>query len=393
MFAYKAHTKLMKRRDFITTAGAGIVFTGLAGCGGDGDDTDTPSEGGNGNGDMTDTDTDMTGTGTPEPLELAIISGVGGFGDNAFNDLAVQGLQSAVDEHGGNLNQVEGEEGNFESVQRQLASGDTDYDLIVCVSNAHGPALEITADEFPDQNWMIINQGLFREDGSHYENVAGYVWANHEMSFQAGVAAGTMTSESLSYDGNSNDPDSKTVGFVGGVDNTLIQAFEEAYIAGVEYVDSDVEVLTGYAGSFADPAAGQETAGSQYENGADIVYHASAGTGPGIFDAAQANNAFAIGVDAEQSVTLPDYSDVIMGSAVKRINAGTKQVADAVANDNFSDVAGKETVAGLEEDAVEFVKGADIGSELPDVLDTNLQDAKDDIINGNVSVPCAADGC
>lgn len=355
------------RRRFIKTAGASaIAMSTLAGCLGD-DDDDGDDE-----------------------LSLAIISGPGGFGDQAYNDYALDGLENAADEFGGSVDTVTGEQGEYESIQRDVA--DVGHDLIVCVSNYQADALSTNAEEYPDQRWMLINQGLYDDDGNHYENVAGYVWANHEMSYQAGVAAGTMTSRDFTVGDVSTDPDGLTVGFVGGVDSALINAFEEAYVAGVNWVNSDIEVLTGYAGSFEEPSAGEEVADSQINEGADIVYHAAAGTGPGIFESAQAADRFAIGVDADQSVTLDQFSDVIMGSAVKYMDVGTYEVAEAVYNDEWDDVQG-EHVLGLAVDAVEFVKGQDIGPELPDVVDENLEESKQAIIDGEIDVPCEATGC
>ena len=420
----------MKRRTFLKTAGTGAVISAaLAGCsnptdtGSDGsgdsggggptseDGADTESGDTTGGGgtetesdDTTGESTDGTegnttsggteggGTGGSGELNVAVISGPGGFGDNAYNDLALDGLEAAVDEYGGNVNQVQGEGGAYESLQSQLAESSTDYAVIVCVGFYQADALKTNAANYPDQNWMIINQGLFKENGEHFENVAGYVWANHEMSYQAGVAAATMTSRELTLDDNSTDPSTKTVGFVGGVDSALINAFEQAYKAGVERVDSEVDVRAGYAGSFEDPAAGREVALSQYGAGADIIYHAAAGTGPGIFQAAQDQNRFAIGVDADQSKSLPEYSDVIMGSAVKFINVGTRQVANAAYSDDWESVQGKH-VLGLAEDAVAFVPGAEVSGNLPDIVEQNIQDSKDAIVNGDVTVPCEATGC
>ena len=388
----------MRRRQYIKATGLGIALGGLAGClgeppgqsGGSGNGSGgsgNASGGGNGSGNSS-----GSGGGGGGP-NLAIVSGVGGFGDSAFNDLALQGLRRAADEFGGQINQIDGEGGQFQSLQSQAAQASPSFDLIVCVSANQADALQANAAEYSDQRWMLINQGLFRENGEHFENVAGYVWANHEMSFQAGVAAATMTTREFSYQGSQTMPDSATVGFVGGVDSALINAFERAYVAGVEHIDDSIDVRVGYAGSFEDPAAGQEVALSQYNSGADIVYHAAAATGPGIFQAAQGQNRFAIGVDANQSETLPEYSDVIMGSAVKRINIGTYEVARAVNNGNWSNVGGQEHILGLAEDAVAFVPGVDVGEQLPSVVEENLQQSQDGIVNGDITVPCEASGC
>jgi basic membrane protein A len=401
----------MRRRNFLRRTGVGIGVGGaLAGClsepgtggdgGGDGDGggggggDSSSSDGGDGGdgGDGSGSDGDDD-TATPqEGLDLAIISGPGGFGDKAYNDMALQGLNRAVSEFGGSVNRVQGEGGQYESLQSQLAESSTDYDLIVCVGFYQASALKKNAANFPDQKWMLINQGLFKENGEHFENVAGYVWANHEMSYLAGVAAGTMTTRELTHDDNATDPDGTVVGFVGGVDSALIRAFQRAYVEGVHWVDEGIEVKVGYAGSFQDPAAGKEVALSQYDDGADIVYHAAAGTGPGIFQAAQDRDRFAIGVDADQSQTLPQYSDVIIGSAVKFLNVGTYEVAKGVREDNWEAVNGR-NVLGLKEDAVRFVKGGGLESKLPDALDTNLEDAKNAIVDGSITVPCTAAGC
>jgi basic membrane protein A len=350
----------------------------LAGCGG----SDTTTEAG-GNGDTT----TETGGGGGE-TNIAIISSSAGFGDQAFNTLAVQGLESAADEYNIDINQVEETSpSNYQSVQSNLASStNPSYDLIVLVGYQHKPALQTNAEEYPDQQWMIIN------DHVEQPNVAGYVWANHEMSFLAGVMAGTMTSRDFSYKDSSTTPNSAHVGFVGGVDGPLINAFERAYKAGVQWVNEGTEVSVGYIGNYQDTQKANNIASSQYDSGADIVYQAAAAAGQGVFPAAEEASRFAIGVDADQSKTLPEYKDVIMGSAVKFINEGTQRVASAVANGDFEDVNGQ-NVLGVAEDGVALVKGQAIAPELPDVVDQNLEDARQAIVDGDVTVPCTAAGC
>jgi basic membrane protein A len=201
-----------------------------------------------------------------------------------------------------------------------------------------------------------------------------------------------MTTRDFSYEDSSTDPDSTNVGFVGGVDGPLINAFERAYTAGVKWVNEDVDVSVGYIGNYQDQQKANDIASSHYDSGADIVYQAAAAAGRGVFPAAESASRFAIGVDADQSVTLPDYQDVIMGSAVKFINEGTQRVASAVAEDDFDSVSGR-NVLGVEEEGVDLVLGQAIGPELPDVVSTNLEEAKQAIIDGDVTVPCTASGC
>lgn len=332
--------------------------------------------------------TDSGGGGGGGTTNVAIVSSSAGFGDQAFNDLAWDGLQNAAAEYDIQLQQVEEtDQSNYSTVQTRLAeSQDPDYDLIVLVGYQHTQALQSNAQQYSDQRWMLIN------DHVEQSNVAGYIWANHQMSFQAGVLAGTMTTRKLEHAGNSLGSNKSIVGFVGGVDGALINAFERAYVKGVEWVNEDVEVRVGYIGNYTDTQTANNIATSQYDADADIVYHAAAAAGQGVFQAAQESNRFAIGVDADQSKTLSDYKDVIMGSAVKYINRGTFQAAEAVVQDNWDSVQGK-NVLGLGEDAVAMVLGQTIGPKLPDVVTQNLEKSKQAIVNGDLTVPCSASGC
>jgi len=118
-----------------------------------------------------------------------------------------------------------------------------------------------------------------------------------------GVLAGRLTETEFSAGAGSTDPDSTTVGFVGGVDSPVIRRFQAGFEAGVDYASDNVDVTTSYVGSYADPSGGQEAALSMYQNGVDIVYHASGATGVGVFQAAQAEGRFAFGVDQDQSIS------------------------------------------------------------------------------------------
>ena len=373
------------RRSVLRSGAALAAGIGLAGCTGGqdgGSTTTTTSSGGGG------TTTSSGGGGSGEPTNIAIVSSSAGFGDKAFNDLALEGLRNAAKNYNIEIQQVEEtDQSQYRTVQSRLAeSSNPDYDLIVLVGYQHTQALETNASQYSDQRWMLIN------DYVDQPNVAGYSWANHQMSFQAGVLAGTMTTRQLDHANNSLNPDNAVVGFVGGVDGALINAFERAYKAGVKWVNEDVSVKVGYIGNYTDTQTASNIAGSQYDAGADIVYQAAAAAGQGVFQAAREANRYAIGVDADQSVTLPDYEDVIMGSAVKYINKGTNRVAEAVVKGNWDQVNGQ-NILGLEQDAVAVVLGNVIGPKLPDAVTQNLEESKKGIVNGDITVPCTASGC
>lgn len=115
----------------------------------------------------------------------------------------------------------------------------------------------------------------------------------------------------------------------------LIEKFQAGYEHGVEYVNEtegkNVQVLAAYAGNtgkaFNDPAKGKELALSQIAQGADIVYHASGGTGQGVFEAAAEKGVLAIGVDSNQNWM---YPGTIVASMLKRVDVAVFETVKAV---------------------------------------------------------------
>ena len=90
----------------------------------------------------------------------------------------------------------------------------------------------------------------------------------------------------------------------------LIKKFEAGYKAGAKAVKPGHQgrrrkYLTqppDFAG-FGDPAKGKTAAEGMYQAGADVVYQAAGGSGGGVFEAAKAASAMAIGVDSDQANT------------------------------------------------------------------------------------------
>src|SRR5437762_517464 len=78
------------------------------------------------------------------------------------------------------------------------------------------------------------------------------------------------------------------VGFLGGVETGQIRSFEVGFAAGARYVDPRTRVEVKYISQppdftgFADPARGKEVGLALYEQGADVVYHASGSSGQGL---------------------------------------------------------------------------------------------------------------
>ena len=357
------------RRTFLKVAGGigATSLTALAGCSGGGTD------------DGTTTAADGSGGGT---TYVGMVYATGGLGDGSFNDQAQQGVIQASEDFDVEYDEAQPEEvSQFSNYQQQFAqSTDPNYDLIPTIGFLQADALSETAPNYPEQNFMIVDSVV------EADNVASYVFREHEGSYLVGQLAGLLTTREFSAGGGSTKPDQKSVGFVGGVESDLIKKFEAGFMAGVKSIDSGIEVQSSYVGSFNEPSTGEETAISMYESGSDVVYHASGNTGTGVFEAAQGKGRFAIGVDRDQSVTKDSYADVILASMVKRVDTAVYNGVEAVVNDTFESGV---TTLGLDDNGVEAVYGQQLGSEIPQELKDQIASTREDIMNGDVTVPTA----
>ncbi|MGB9963364.1 BMP family lipoprotein [Halobacterium hubeiense] len=369
------------RRDFIkATAGIGAAgLAGVAGC------TGGPS--GDGDGETTDGSTgttdDSEGTTSDgsDATHVGMVYATGGLGDGSFNDQAQTGIQQAAEDFDVEYSESQPDEvAQFSDYQQQYAgSTDPDYDLVSCIGFLQADSLSETAANYPEQNFQIVDSTVDEP------NVGSYVFREHEGSYLVGVLAAHLTSMSFSAGAGSTQSDSTNVGFIGGVESSLIQKFEAGFTAGVKATNDDIDVQTTYVGSFNDTTAGQEAANSMYNSGSDIVFHAAGNTGTGVFQAAQDQERFAIGVDRDQSVTKDSYANVILASMVKRVDTAVYNAVEATVNDNFQ--GGDTTTLGLDDDGVACVYGQQLGDEIPEDVKTAVSEARQSIMDGETSVP------
>ena len=120
----------------------------------------------------------------------------------------------------------------------------------------------------------------------------------------------------------------------------LIKKFEAGYVAGAKAVNPKIKVDVKYIeesdlSGFGDPAGGKQAAAAEFDNGADIVYHASGASGSGVFEAATeaGDGKWAIGVDSDQYLTAPaDQQPHILTSMLKRVDVATFNMIQSVAD-------------------------------------------------------------
>lgn len=252
----------------------------------------------------------------------AMIIAQGGLGDGSWNDTANAGFQSGLEKTGLEGRTIESADvaAQGEEIMRRAADGG--FGLVVSLEWIHGEPMEILAKDYPDTNWVIMNQ---TREGA---NIASVVFGEHEGSFLAGALAAQVTTDT-SIEGINADA---TIGVIGGFKAPGIDKFIVGYIQGAMAVNPDIEVMVAYADSFGDPAKGLLMANAMYDDGADIIYQVAGGTGIGIIEAAKARGYYAIGVDTDQDGMAPGN---VLTSMVKRVDVAVAEIVSGYSADNF----------------------------------------------------------
>ena len=313
-----------------------------------------------------------------DALDVGIVFDLGGRGDKSFNDGAWIGAARAARELGARVRFVEPGEGSDREAGLRLLAAEG-MDLVIGVGFIFTDDLTQLAGEYPGVAFAGVDYAVaLGKDGAPVPppvNLAALKFREEQGSFLVGALAALLSR------------DTKKVGFVGGMDSPLIHKFEAGYRAGVQRVCADCQVIAQYAGvtpeAFRNPGRGKELALSQYQQGVNIIYHASGSTGLGVFEAARAMNKFGIGVDADQYNEAPGH---VLTSMVKRVD---NAVFDVIARVKAGRFRGGISQFGLAEDGVGYVYDAHNRALIPDAVRATLETLRADIIAGRISVPSA----
>jgi len=292
---------------------------------------------------------------------------------------AAAGLERAINELGLvkentrelSAAQNESEDAAATRLRQLVADG---FNPIIAVGFRYAGTTQTVAAENPQVNFAIVDDNTV-----NLPNVTPLVFAEEQGSFLVGAAAALKTA-------------SCKIGFVGGVETPLIQKFEAGYVAGAKAVAPNIQVDADYltpAGDFSgfgDPAKATEVARGQLDGGADVIYHASGGSGKGVFEAVSAANTaqapkWAIGVDSDQAKTAtPPTNERILTSMLKRVDVAVYDYINASA---AGDVSTLPKVFDLKVDGVGYATTGDHVADIAPQLDAY----KAAIINGQITVP------
>ncbi|MCB9437667.1 MAG: BMP family protein [Anaerolineales bacterium] len=188
------------------------------------------------------------------------------------------------------------------------------YDLVIAHGSQYGAILEDLAAEFPDTSFAWGTD----VDTFGYDNVFAYEAASQEGGFVNGVIAANLT-------------DSEVIGVVGPIEVGDAKLYVDGFLAGVAWVNEDIQASANYINSFSDVALASEAAEAFVANGADVLTGSAQMVVGAVGVARERGDVLWFGTQANQTSLAPEivvasqvyHWEVILMDMIAKINEGT----------------------------------------------------------------------
>lgn len=304
-----------------------------------------------------------------ETFCVGLVTDVGKINDKSFNQSAWEGVQQAEKELGATVQYIE--TADSKDYAKNIATfGDANYDVIVTVGFGMGEATVAAAGTYPNVKFIGVDQFQAADTAG----VVGLNFPEDNAGFLVGALAAMMSK-------------SNKIGAVCGTDAVPpVWRFGEGYKAGAAYADgmkgTTTEVFVvyhsdvGFDKTFTDPEWGASTAKSMMDQGADAIFGCGGITGNGAITAAAQAGAYAIGVDTDQYLTLPEAAPRMLTSAMKLITPGVFELIKMAKDGNFP-------VGNFFGDAG-YAPFHDLDSEVPADVKTEMETIAAGLLDGSI---------
>lgn len=293
---------------------------------------------------------------------VTFVADTGGLNDHGYNQYTYLGVKSgaAAAHIGFHVIQT----ASSSDYVSNLTTAARESGLVIMAGFDFGPALKTVSAEFPKVDFVI-------EDFSYspnLPNVQGDVFDASQSSYLGGIVAAAMSSD-------------HTIGFVGGVKESVLEQFLAGYEAGALSYSPQTHVKVVWTGSFSDQQAGKEAAQTEIAQGSDVVFACAGASGLGSLAAAKQAGKYALGVDSDQNYLDPQ---TIITSVVKNLSV--------VAADNVSAYAKGTWKAGtanydVANDGVGLAPFHSFGATVPAPVKAALTAAEKKMKGGTLHVP------
>jgi len=173
--------------------------------------------------------------------------------------------------------------GDMERILREVAE-QTKPNIIFGDAFGNEEAVRRVAKDYPEIAFVFgSGGGPVEPNFSVFDN-----WI-HEPAYLSGMLAGGLTK-------------SNVLGVVGGMPVPVVNRIINAFIAGADAVNPDVDVKTSFINSWFDPAAAKEAALAQIDAGADVLFAERFG----VIEAAAENGLLSFGNMSDQRELAPE---------------------------------------------------------------------------------------
>ena len=312
--------------------------------------------------------------------KACMVSDVGGIDDNSFNENAWAGMEQAEAELGVEVTFLESRsaEDYARNIDQHVADG---CDMIITVGFLLGDATAAAAEANPDTRFAIVD---FAYDPA-IPNVEGLVYSTAEGAMLAGYAAASWSQTGI-------------MGTFGGINiGPGVTDFMDGFIAGMNYYneqnDADVRMLGGrdpnnpdsgtFTGNFDSTDDAKNLTLGFLQEGADVILPVGGPIGQGTFAAIeeQGSTAVGLGVDVDWTLTVPEFSEYMLTSIIKRIDNSVFQAIERAIN---GDEPQPVFVSTLENEGVGIAPFHDYEDEISDEVKAALEEMADAIIAGDL---------
>jgi basic membrane protein A len=297
-------------------------------------------------------------------IKVGLVTDIGGLNDRSFNQLANQGLQTAVKQLG-----VDGRvlisKQNSDYIPNLTTLAQQKYDLIIGNGFLMADAVETAAKKFPQQKFAIIDYSPLAMK-SKPKNVVGLPFKEQEAGYLVGYLAGLYAKDN-----------GGSVSSVGGQKIPPVDHYIAGFQAGAKKANPSVKTLNGYSQSFTDQAKCKEIALDQIAKGSKVVFQVAGSCGLGAIDAAKEKSMQAIGVDADQSY----LGQQIITSALKKVDVAVFDAIKSVQDNTYK--GGGDVIASLKTNGVGIGKISAAGQKYAD----QVKQIQQQILDGSITPP------
>ena len=301
---------------------------------------------------------------------VGLVTDIGKISDRGFNQSAWKGVQQAQEELGALVQYIE--TADVKDSSKNIATfANENYDVIVTVGFNLREATRNTAEMYPDIKFIGVDQDQFE---GPMDNVAGLVFPEANAGFLVGALAATMS-------------ETHKVGAVCATDAVPpVWRLGEGYKAGAAYADELTGITTdvlivyhndvSFDTTFVDPEWGEASATAMMKEGVDVLFGCGGITGNGGIIAAAQAGLYAIGVDTDQYLTLPEAAPRMLSSAMKLITPGVFALLKSAREGSFP--------SGNYLGDVTYAPFHDLENQVPPEVKTMMEQLNAGLLDGSI---------